>query len=125
MGAIPLGCTTVCRVSTEEQASEGYSISAQLHTLRQYAYLYGWQISEEYVDEGISGGILKVVLPCKDLYRTVKRGNFKLYWCEEFTPFTPNWFISFLCCSVMDWASSKIALLTPLNCIVLRLSAFF
>lgn len=48
-----------CRVSTEEQASEGYSISAQLQTLRQYASLYGWQIAEEYVDEGISGKDIK------------------------------------------------------------------
>jgi site-specific DNA recombinase len=47
------------RVSTEEQASEGYSISAQLQTLRQYAHLYGWQIAEEYVDEGISGKDIK------------------------------------------------------------------
>ena len=44
-----------CRVSTEEQATEGYSISAQLQTLRQYAQLYGWEITGEYVDEGISG----------------------------------------------------------------------
>jgi site-specific DNA recombinase len=44
-----------CRVSTEEQASEGYSISAQLQTLRQYTQIYGWEIAEEYVDEGISG----------------------------------------------------------------------
>lgn len=43
------------RVSTEEQASEGYSISAQLQTLRQYANLYNWEIVDEYVDEGISG----------------------------------------------------------------------
>lgn len=44
-----------CRVSTEEQASEGYSIAAQLQTLRQYAQLYGWEVAEEYIDEGISG----------------------------------------------------------------------
>lgn len=43
------------RVSTEEQASEGYSIAAQLQTLRQYANLYNWVIADEYVDEGISG----------------------------------------------------------------------
>lgn len=29
------------RVSTEEQATEGYSISAQLQTLRQYTNLHG------------------------------------------------------------------------------------
>lgn len=44
-----------CRVSTEEQATEGYSITAQLQTLRNYAGLYGWQVVKEYVDEGISG----------------------------------------------------------------------
>ncbi|MFD2215335.1 recombinase family protein [Metabacillus endolithicus] len=43
------------RVSTEEQASEGYSIAAQLQTLRNYALLYNWEIADEYVDEGISG----------------------------------------------------------------------
>ncbi|WP_417898457.1 recombinase family protein [Bacillus haimaensis] len=47
------------RVSTEEQASEGYSISAQLQTLRQYTSLYEWKIAEEYVDEGISGKDIK------------------------------------------------------------------
>lgn len=44
-----------CRVSTEEQANEGYSITAQLQTLRNYAGLYGWQVVKEYVDEGVSG----------------------------------------------------------------------
>lgn len=48
-----------CRVSTEEQASDGYSIQAQLQTLRNYANLYNWQVSNEYVDEGISGKNIK------------------------------------------------------------------
>lgn len=48
-----------CRVSTEEQANEGYSIQAQLQTLRNYANLYNWQVSNEYVDEGISGKNIK------------------------------------------------------------------
>ncbi|MCM3112809.1 recombinase family protein [Lederbergia lenta] len=47
------------RVSTEEQAAEGYSITAQLQTLRQYAILYNWEIVEEYIDEGISGKSIK------------------------------------------------------------------
>ncbi|NRD77386.1 recombinase family protein [Bacillus sp. BRMEA1] len=47
------------RVSTEEQATEGYSITAQLQTLRQYATLYNWEIAEEYIDEGISGKSIK------------------------------------------------------------------
>ena len=47
------------RVSTEEQAKEGYSITAQLQTHRQYAQLYNWEVVEEYVDEGISGKSIK------------------------------------------------------------------
>lgn len=66
-----------CRVSTEEQASEGYSISAQLQTLRQYAHLYGWQISGEYVDEGISGKDIKGRPSMQRLIADVEKGNFQ------------------------------------------------
>ncbi|GAE47831.1 recombinase family protein [Mesobacillus boroniphilus] len=71
-----------CRVSTEEQASEGYSISAQLHTLRQYASLYGWQIAEEYVDEGISGKDIKGRPALQKLNSDVDKGKFQavLVW---------------------------------------------
>ncbi|MGV2939306.1 recombinase family protein [Mesobacillus sp. LC4] len=71
-----------CRVSTEEQASEGYSISAQLHTLRQYASLYGWQIAEEYVDEGISGKNIKGRPALQKLNLDVDKGKFQavLVW---------------------------------------------
>lgn len=43
------------RVSTEEQAQHGYSIDAQLQTLRNYCKLYGKTIAAEYVDRGVSG----------------------------------------------------------------------
>jgi site-specific DNA recombinase len=43
------------RVSTEEQAEYGYSIDAQLDTLRNYCALYNKQIFGEYVDRGVSG----------------------------------------------------------------------
>jgi site-specific DNA recombinase len=42
------------RVSTEEQAQEGYSISAQKNRLEAYAISQGWEIVGFYVDEGIS-----------------------------------------------------------------------
>lgn len=78
-----INCVAIyCRVSTEEQATEGYSISAQLQTLRQYAYLYGWQISEEYVDEGISGKDIKGRPAMRRLISDVERGKFQavLVW---------------------------------------------
>ena len=47
------------RVSTKEQAEEGYSIGAQLEKLRAYCDIKGWSIVEEYVDAGYSGGKLE------------------------------------------------------------------
>ncbi|QHT58622.1 recombinase family protein [Paenibacillus lycopersici] len=43
------------RVSTEEQAEEGYSIDAQLENLRGFCKAKGYSIIKEYRDEGISG----------------------------------------------------------------------
>jgi DNA invertase Pin-like site-specific DNA recombinase len=43
------------RVSTEDQAKEGYSLEAQLERLRSFCKARGWNIAEEYVDDGYSG----------------------------------------------------------------------
>jgi len=43
------------RVSTEEQAQEGFSIRAQTDKLKAYACLKDWDIYNIYSDEGISG----------------------------------------------------------------------
>ena len=43
------------RVSTEDQAKEGFSLDAQLEKLRAYCTARGWDIAGEYIDEGYSG----------------------------------------------------------------------
>lgn len=43
------------RVSTEDQAKEGFSLDAQIERLRSYCEARGWEIFREYVDEGYSG----------------------------------------------------------------------
>lgn len=43
------------RVSTEDQAKEGYSLGAQKERLRAYCHAKGWEIASEYVDDGHSG----------------------------------------------------------------------
>jgi DNA invertase Pin-like site-specific DNA recombinase len=43
------------RVSTDDQAREGYSIPAQLKRLNAFCKAKGWQICSEYVDDGYSG----------------------------------------------------------------------
>lgn len=44
------------RVSTQEQASEGYSVGEQTTRLKKYAEAMGWEIYKIYVDPGFSGG---------------------------------------------------------------------
>ena len=43
------------RVSTEEQAAEGYSIEAQKEMLRDYCLVEGWDVAGVYEDDGFSG----------------------------------------------------------------------
>lgn len=43
------------RVSTEDQAKEGFSLEAQLEKLRAYCNARGWGVAGEYVDDGYSG----------------------------------------------------------------------
>jgi len=43
------------RVSTDDQAREGYSIPAQLKRLHAYCKAKGWEVGGEYVDDGHSG----------------------------------------------------------------------
>lgn len=43
------------RVSTEEQATEGFSLDAQMRRLEKYCEMEGWVISGRYMEEGHSG----------------------------------------------------------------------
>jgi site-specific DNA recombinase len=43
------------RVSTEDQAKEGFSLDAQRDRLKAYCQAKGWEIAGEYVDDGHSG----------------------------------------------------------------------
>lgn len=44
------------RVSSQEQANEGYSIGEQTERLKKYAEAMGWDIHKIYIDPGYSGG---------------------------------------------------------------------
>ena len=43
------------RVSTEDQAKEGFSLDAQIEKLRAYCIARDWMIAGEYIDDGYSG----------------------------------------------------------------------
>ena len=44
-----------CRVSTEEQAKEGYSLAAQERFCRDYAEKQGFSVAKVYIDDGYTG----------------------------------------------------------------------
>ncbi|MFD1204004.1 recombinase family protein [Sporosarcina contaminans] len=64
------------RVSTEEQANEGYSISAQREKLKAFCVAQGWDEYKFYVDEGISGRNTKRP-QFKKLMKDIKDGHIK------------------------------------------------
>src|SRR5512136_1831042 len=47
------------RVSTDDQAKEGFSIAAQLKRLNAYCKARSWQSIGEFVDDGFSGRDVK------------------------------------------------------------------
>lgn len=66
-----------CRVSTEEQATEGFSIHAQKDKLTKYASINDWDIVDYYVDDGISGKNLTERPEVSRLIEDVKKGRIK------------------------------------------------
>lgn len=64
------------RVSTEEQALSGYSIEAQLNTLRNYCNLYNKDVVAEYVDRGISGKSITGRVELQKMMTNVKDRKF-------------------------------------------------
>ncbi len=74
---MPTRVALYMRVSTEDQAKEGFSLDAKLERLRFYAKAQGWTVAGEYVDEGHSG-------------RTTKRPQYARMMAERM-PGTPCW----------------------------------
>ena len=54
----PKRAVLYARVSTDEQAKSGYSLTAQLEALRSFAEAEGYEVVEEISDPGESGAYL-------------------------------------------------------------------
>ena len=63
------------RVSTTNQAEEGYSIDGQIDSLERYCEAMGWDVYNKYIDAGFSGGSLKRP-EMSNLINDVKKGLF-------------------------------------------------
>jgi len=59
MDAQPIRAAIYTRVSTEDQAKEGFSLDAQLDKLKSYCKARDWIVAGEYVDDGYSGRYTK------------------------------------------------------------------
>lgn len=59
MDAKPVRTAIYTRVSTEDQAKEGFSLDAQLDKLKSYCKARDWVVGGEYIDDGHSGRTIK------------------------------------------------------------------
>jgi len=65
------------RVSSEEQAMEGYSIRGQVEKLQSYVSAKSWSIYDVYLDEGISGKNITERPAIKRMIEDIKAGHVK------------------------------------------------
>ena len=65
------------RVSTEEQALEGYSIRGQVEKLKSYVSAKSWSIYDVYLDEGISGKNMTARPGINRMIEDIKAGHVK------------------------------------------------
>ncbi|MEM5597211.1 recombinase family protein [Niallia circulans] len=68
------------RVSTAEQAEEGYSIDAQIDTVTRKCEQEGRQVVFKYIDRGVSGKSIKKRLFLQQLLKDAKEKNFDEVW---------------------------------------------
>ncbi|MCL2702861.1 MAG: recombinase family protein [Defluviitaleaceae bacterium] len=76
------------RVSTDEQAKEGYSIRAQIDKLKNYVQIKDWDFYKVYADEGISGKNIKDRPALNELINDIKAGrvnNILVYKIDRLT----------------------------------------
>ena len=73
--AMQMRTAVYVRVSTEEQAKEGYSIRAQIEKLKSYVQVKDWHFYKVYADEGISGKNITDRPAINELIEDIKAGN--------------------------------------------------
>ncbi|MGU3471879.1 recombinase family protein [Paenibacillus sp. D51F] len=74
----PLRVAIYIRVSTEEQAEQGYSIDGQDETLRAYCEQKSYDIIDKYVDRGISGKSMEHRLELQRMLKDAQQGKFDM-----------------------------------------------
>lgn len=78
------------RVSTEKQASEGYSIAAQRENLTKFAKSNDFKVFNVYADEGISGKSVEGRPAIKKLIQDIQSGKIDVVLIQKFDRLTRN-----------------------------------
>lgn len=78
------------RVSSAEQAEEGYSLPAQELRLRTYCSEKGYEVSGLYADEGISAKDMRHRPGLLSLMENAQKGNFEIVLVWKLTRFSRN-----------------------------------
>ncbi|MGC6177503.1 recombinase family protein [Lacrimispora sp. 38-1] len=68
-------CAIYIRVSTQEQATEGYSIQEQTERLKKYCEAHDWTVVKVYTDPGFSGANMDRPA-LKQLFSDIQKGSF-------------------------------------------------
>jgi len=88
-----LNTAVYVRVSTDEQAKEGYSIRAQIDKLKNYIQIKDWGLYKVYADEGISGKNITDRPAINELINDIKQGkvnNVLVYKIDRLTRSTKD-----------------------------------
>lgn len=78
------------RVSTERQAQEGYSVSAQKENLTSFAKTNNFKVYDVYADEGISGKSVEGRPSVKRLIKDIQDGKIDVVLIQKFDRLTRN-----------------------------------
>lgn len=70
------------RVSTQQQAEEGYSIPQQIERLQKYCEAMGWQVVKVYVDDGHSGGSMERP-GLQQMFKDIEKGHADLVLVDK------------------------------------------
>jgi site-specific DNA recombinase len=84
----PLRAALYIRVSTERQATEGYSLEAQEHNLRKGCEVKGYIVAAVYKDEGISAKDIAHRPGLLQLLEDSKSGDFDIVYFWSLSRFT-------------------------------------
>jgi len=76
------------RVSTEEQAKEGYSLSAQESALKDYVGMMGYDLYKIYKDEGKSAKDIKHRPALQQLLKDAEKKYFKAIFVYKLDRFS-------------------------------------